>query len=317
MRSPALAIVLACLCLTGCTSRSSVDALQIAPSTETTSSIVRPDAAVGVTVAHADAGMAALAETGQPTEALEQVAMLVPSVRPASRRGTIYAEKFRDAHPIDFGRITPQHHAVHGVDVSRWQGEIDWERLRGQGANFAFIKATDGADHIDPMFMKNWNGADAAGIRRGAYHFFYWCSYASAQADWFIRNVPKVEGALPPVLDVEWNHQSDCRQRLPRAKVLDKMQVFLDRLEQHYGQRPIIYTSPDFYDANLKGAFPNHPFWLRSVAAHPAEVYPGRDWVFWQYSGSGLSKGVDGRIDLNVFHGDEAAWWRWLGKAAG
>ena len=89
------------------------------------------------------------------------------------------------------------------------------------------------------------------------------------------------------------------------------MQVFMDKLEAHYGQRPIIYTAPDFYRDNLKGAFPDYPFWLRAVAAHPSKVYPGRKWVFWQYSGSGLSHGVKGRIDLNVFHGDEETWRAW------
>jgi lysozyme len=95
------------------------------------------------------------------------------------------------------------------------------------------------------------------------------------------------------------------------------MQVFMDKLERHYGKRPIIYTSPDFYEDNLKGAFAGYGFWLRSVAAHPVKVYPGREWVFWQYSGSGLSNAVDNRIDLNVFRGDEAAWWRWVNKVSG
>jgi len=270
-----------------------------------------------------EAGMTPLAGARPAGEALQQVAMVAPR-NPApkadafqpSRRG-LYRSRFRDAKPINFGRASPHDHVVHGVDVSRWQGEIDWLTLRSQGANFAYIKATDGGDHLDPMFMKNWTGAHEAGIRRGAYHFFYWCRSAAEQADWFIRNVPKVKGALPPVLDVEWNHQSSCRKRPSRATVLEKMQVFLDRLERHYGQRPVIYTAPDFYEDNLKGAFPKHPFWLRSVAAHPSKVYPGRNWVFWQYSGSGLSHGVEGRIDLNVFHGDEAAWWRWVGKVAG
>ena len=94
------------------------------------------------------------------------------------------------------------------------------------------------------------------------------------------------------------------------------MQVFMDRLEAHYGQRPIIYTAPDFYRDNLRGHFKNYPFWLRAVAQHPSKVYPGRDFVFWQYSGSGLSQGVKGRIDLNVFNGSEAQWRRWAGGEA-
>ncbi|MDS1135616.1 glycoside hydrolase family 25 protein [Nitratireductor indicus] len=332
MRSLALTLVgLVSLGIAGCTGTSNLEtALQISkPSMETTASVVRPNVAVpDVPVGESaseyatDAGMTAIAEPDRlPAPAFEKVAMVTPpkpTLRPsAPRRGQVYRSRFSDAKPVSFGKVTPKHHAVHGVDVSRWQGEINWSKLREHGANFAYIKATDGIDHMDPMFRKNWDGAHRAGIRRGAYHFFFWCRRASDQAEWFIRNVPKVKGALPPVLDVEWNHQSSCKWRPSRAEIIEKMQVFLDRLERHYGQRPIIYTAPDFYADNLKGAFPNHPFWLRSVAAHPSKIYPGRNWVFWQYSGSGLSKGVDGRIDLNVFAGDEQEWWRWLGKTGG
>ena len=257
-----------------------------------------------------------LPDTAEPP--VDAAALISPPKRlsraaPAMLAGPVTRYAFRDAKPINFGRASPRHLAVHGVDVSRWQGNINWQKLRAQGANFAYIKATDGGDHLDPMFMKNWRGADAAGLKRGAYHFFYWCRTAGEQADWFIRNVPRVQGALPPVIDVEWNGESSCKRRPSREKVLEKMQVFMDKLERHYGQRPIIYTSPDFYRDNLRGAFLDYPFWLRAVAAHPSKVYPGRNWLFWQYSGSGLSHGVSGRIDLNVFHGDERQWRNWLG----
>lgn len=262
---------------------------------------------------------ALVGETPEPVSLAAAMPVPQPAVRdagddqPAVRDGGIRKRRFRDAKPINFGKASPRNLAVHGVDVSRWQGDIDWVKLREQGANFAYIKATDGGDHVDPMFRRNWKGAAEAGLARGAYHFFYWCRTAGEQADWFIRNVPKVRGALPPVIDVEWNHQSSCKRRPSRATVLEKMQVFMDKLEAHYGQRPIIYTAPDFYADNLRGAFPNHPFWLRSVARHPSKVYPGRDWLFWQYSGSGLSHGVRGRIDLNVFNGTEAQWRAWRG----
>lgn len=332
MRSSALpALVILGLVASGC-SRVGIEDIVPRPSQETTSSIERPVTPSVRVGGSAPARAAAPAEkvedqiaalTGGETDsgfampALETAA-LVPTPRPATRSqkaidAAIHPQRFRDAKPINFGKVAPRHYAVHGVDVSRWQGEIDWPKLRSQGANFAFIKATDGGDHLDPMFMKNWTGAAAAGIRRGAYHFFYWCRPASEQADWFIRNVPKVAGALPPVIDVEWNGESRCRKRPSPAQVREKMQVFMDRLERHYGQRPIIYTAPDFYADNLKGAFTDYPFWLRAVAQHPSRVYPGRKWVFWQYSGSGLSHGVKGNIDLNVFNGTEAQWRNWLG----
>jgi lysozyme len=330
--------------ITGCSSTPDVDALWVPPpSHEKTASIPRPSIPL-VPLARVAAAPQrppaekpmALAEDKQAedrqaedrqAEAEEAMALMLPpmptarphgataksAARGDATRGRIYRTKFRDSDPVDFGRHSPRRLDVHGVDVSRWQGVIDWEKLRKQGANFAYIKATDGGDHLDPMFMKNWRGAEAAGLKRGAYHFFYWCRPASEQAAWFIRNVPKDSDALPPVIDVEWNHLSSCKRRPSRATVLEKMQVFMNRLERHYGKRPVIYTTPDFYDDNLRGAFRDYDFWLRSTADIPAHVYPGRKWLFWQYSGSGKSHGVDGPIDLNVFNGDESDWWRWSG----
>lgn len=200
------------------------------------------------------------------------------------------------------------------MDVSHWQGDINWKKLRTQGANFAFIKATEGGKHVDRLFKHNWREAKAAGIPTGAYHFFYWCRNAEEQAKWFIKQVPKEKGSLPPVLDVEWNgNKRTCPGKLPRATVLKKMQVWLDIVERHYGVKPIIYVTPDFYEDNLRGGkFSEYSFWLRSVAQHPRGRYPDRPFAFWQYSGTGLSKGVDTRIDLNVFNGTEESWRRWL-----
>jgi lysozyme len=255
----------------------------------------------------------------RPVATEQQVAFMVPTkpdvVQAPQVRTRIYSHRFRDAKPINFGSSSPRKLAVHGVDVSRWQGDIDWRTLQMQGANFVYIKATDGGDHLDPMFKKNWRNAKEAGLKRGAYHFFYWCRTAGEQADWFIRNVPRDANALPPVIDVEWNGESSCKRQPSREHVLEKMKVFMDKLERYYGQRPVIYTAPDFYRDNLQGAFLDYPFWLRSVAAHPSIRYPGRKWIFWQYSGSGLSHGVEGRIDLNVFHGSERDWHDWSEQA--
>jgi lysozyme len=324
--------ILAALGLGGCMSSNAVEVLKLGKSPETTSSVARTPAETTRIVGLAEEQTATIEDRGdvdpiqvsalaEPDVLDEPSVKAVAMISPAPERkqrtrryGAVQPQKFRDAKPINFGKTKPSHYAVHGVDVSRWQGDIDWVNLRAHGANFAYIKATDGGDHLDPAFRKNWKAADAAGLKRGAYHFFYWCRSGASQADWFIRNVPKDPNALPPVIDVEWNHLSACKKRPSRATVLEKMQVFMDKLEAHYGQRPVIYTAPDFYGDNLKGQFENYPFWLRAVAQHPSKVYPGRKFVFWQYSGSGLSKGVTGKIDLNVFNGTESDWHRWLGK---
>jgi lysozyme len=354
MRSKVLSsLLLGCLVLAGCSARTNpieVLGLQSRPAQPVQAASAAPTPAVAVneqtgSIAAAPAGgqpqalawagdtsnqahfESATMTAGMPVPDQRPVAMLAPPVSPlaapeqsparSAGRHRVYNQRFSDAKPMNFGKVKPKHHAVHGVDVSRWQGNIDWATLRSQGANFAYIKATDGGDHLDPMFHTNWKRAKEAGVKRGAYHFFYWCRVASEQADWFIRNVPRDPDALPPVIDVEYNGESSCRFRLSPEKAREKMQVFMDRLERHYGKRPVIYTAPDFYKDNLRGQFLDYPFWLRSVAAHPSKIYPDRKWVFWQYSGSGLSQGVNGKIDLNVFYGSVSDWQNWVAGKKG
>ena len=128
---------------------------------------------------------------------------------------------------------------VHGVDISKWQGKVDWAALRQAGTKFAFIKATEGGDHVDNRFIENWNGARQAGVPRGAYHFVYWCRPAHEQAQWFKRNVPYDPTALPPVLDVEWNGESvNCPRKVPREQALSHDQPDAERDGGPYGQAP-------------------------------------------------------------------------------
>jgi lysozyme len=309
--------LLAGLAVSGCTSTSvmgSVSSSRI--SNETTSSIVpapMPRAAIGQNPT-ASTGQTAQAPTQSPPATEVAYAAAYPGAA-SFPMPQVHSPRFSDAKPVDFGNRAPDRYAVHGVDVSHWQGEIDWATLRQRGANFAFIKATEGGLHLDPRFKENWDGAAAAGIKRGAYHFYFWCRPAREQAEWFIRNVPRVANALPPVLDVEWTNSRKCPRRPSPATVVSEMKIFLEMLERHYGQRPIIYVTVDFYRDNLRGQLKDYPFWLRSVAAHPEKVYPGRDWVFWQYSGTGLSKGVREKIDLNVFNGSKADWHNWLARS--
>lgn len=331
MRHRALiASLAAAVALSACSAGRGIDDFAPAPSLEITNSVKRPDAGLSSPVAQQlrPATREVAVEDKAPEPQINSLveeqendvveASFVEEAKPIRKANAsirkIHAQRFRDAKPMNFGKSKPKHYPVHGVDVSRWQGQIDWAKLRSHGANFAYIKSTDGGDHLDPMFRTNWRAAKQAGLKRGAYHFFYWCRDAGSQAAWFIRNVPKDPEALPPVIDVEWNHLSGCKKRPSRERVLEKMKVFMDKVEAHYGQRPVIYTAPDFYADNLRGAFENYPFWLRAVAQHPSKVYPGRKWVFWQYSGSGLSQGVNGKIDLNVFRGSESEWWNWVGR---
>lgn len=237
-----------------------------------------------------------------------------PTRAPAPN-GPVTAANFGDANPKDFAGRKPTSYAVHGIDTSRWQANIDWPTARANGVNFAFIKATEGGDGIDPAFAENWAGAARAGVPRGAYHFWYHCRPAAEQARWFIANVPRSAGALPPVLDMEWTPFSPtCTLRPASSVIRSEAKIFLDILEAHYGQRPILYSAPDFFEQNEMWRLERTEFWLRSVAAHPQDIFAGRHWTFWQYTGTGLVPGVPGRSDINVFEGSKADWQAWLAR---
>nr|WP_316655030.1 GH25 family lysozyme [uncultured Gellertiella sp.] len=223
------------------------------------------------------------------------------------------APQFKDTDPQDFGAMSPRRHAIHGIDISKWQGDIDWWRVKKSGVSFAFIKATEGKDSADPKFQEYWRQADAVGLPHAPYHFYYFCSTADQQADWFIANVPRASMTLPPVVDVEWNGESEtCTTRPDPQTVRSEIQHFMDRLEIFYGKRPIIYTSVDFHRDNLVGYFQNYHFWVRSVAAHPTKTYEDRRWAFWQYTSTAEVPGIKGHTDIDVFAGTPKVWHNWL-----
>lgn len=235
---------------------------------------------------------------------------------PPADPGVLFPARFGDNHPIDFTAPQPGRFAVHGIDAARFQSDINWNEARRSGVNFAFLKATEGGDIFDPMFRDHWRGASRAAVERGAYHFYYFCTSPEVQARWFIRNVPRSPGALPPVLDMEWNASSPtCASvRPPAAEVRDRMRRWIKIVSAHYGQRPIIYTTPEFYRENGLGQFNNHDFWLRSTAENPSKTFPGQRWRFWQYSSTGTVPGISGEVDLNAFSGSPEDWSAWVAR---
>jgi lysozyme len=221
-----------------------------------------------------------------------------------------------DAKPHP-GVESVKRYPIHGIDISRWQSNIDWRSVRAAGTRFVFIKATEGGDHFDPRFRENWNGARAAGIPTGAYHFVYWCRPAHEQAQWFVQHIPQTRDALtlPPVLDVEWNgHSRTCPRKVSRELAIEKMRLMLRELEAHTGKRPIIYTDISFHRDVLEGVreFDGYPFWIRSTASRPEEKYHQRRWEFWQYTTTGRIPGIKGNVDRNAFYGSEQEFSAWL-----
>ncbi|MFT4228584.1 GH25 family lysozyme [Micropruina sp.] len=205
-----------------------------------------------------------------------------------------------------------ERYPVRGVDVSRYQGDIDWPVLARQGIDFAFIKATEGSTLVDPRFAANLDGATAAGLRVGTYHFFSFTSGGTTQADNVIRTVPARADLLPVAVDLEfygdfWLHPA------PVEDVRRELAVLLDALVAHYGRRPIVYTTSEAYDRYLSGAFPDVDIWIRDVWRTPS-LPDGRPWTFWQFSDRYRLDGYAGEerfIDVNVFAGGRDHWERY------
>jgi lysozyme len=204
-------------------------------------------------------------------------------------------------------RILAAGYDVRGVDVSHYQGEIDWEVLAAQDLDFAWIKATEGASHTDPRFAANWAAATKTDLLVGAYHFMSFESSGAEQAAHLAAEVPATPGTLPPVIDLEFYGAFHDDRPTP-----DEVHAILDPLvagvEEHYGVPPIVYATNDAYDLYLADRYPDLPIWIRSVVWAP-RLSDGRDWTIWQYSNRDRLPGYDGAepyIDVNVFAGTRA-----------
>ncbi len=195
-------------------------------------------------------------------------------------------------------------YTVRGVDVSHYQGEIDWQELSKNDISFAFIKATEGSSFIDECFEYNWNEAMKTDLRIGAYHFFSFDSDGKTQAENFISNVPKVEGMLPPVIDFEF-YDDKAKNPPKKNKILPELDNMIDALYEHYGVMPIIYVTHDTYKQYIAGGYKDCDIWIRDVVMTPY-LSDGRDWTFWQYTNRERLSGYAGEeefIDMNVFYG--------------
>lgn len=195
---------------------------------------------------------------------------------------------------------------VHGVDVSVYQGDIDWDTLSRQGISFAFIKATEGSSLVDPNFARNFEAAQQTSLAVGAYHFFSYDSPGETQAHNFIRTVTPFEGMLPPVIDVEF--YGDKEKNPPeRSAVATQLKTLLALLEEHYGQKPILYATEKSYRLYLSDDYADYDIWIRDVITRPT-LSDDRSWTFWQYTNRERLDGYRGEetyIDKNVFCGSE------------
>ena len=194
------------------------------------------------------------------------------------------------------GRDDPdrRRYPLRGIDVSHYQGVIDWPAVAGDDVAFAYVKATEGVELRDAQFARNWRGARRAGVRVGAYHYFIFCRSGRAQARNFVAVAPRHKRALPPAVDLEMGRT--CPGRLTGREMRRELDAFLAVVEAREHRRAVLYVTPEFF-ATYRAYLPKRPMWRRSIMSKPA---PDASWMFWQYHSRGRVAGIRTHVDLNV-----------------
>ena len=192
-----------------------------------------------------------------------------------------------------------------GIDVSHWQGAIDWARVKSAGKTFAFAKATEGVGFKDDRYDRNKAGALGQGIKFGAYHFARpGLNNPASEADWFVQEMELQRGMLIPAMDLE------VTGGLGPTALTSWTKAWLQRVYERTGVKPLIYTSPAFWRNNLNDSrwFADNGYsvlwvahWNTTSPSVPGSNWGGKSWTFWQYTSNGSVPGISGRVDLNRY----------------
>ncbi len=189
---------------------------------------------------------------------------------------------------------------LQGIDVSHYQGSVNWSSVKNAGIVFAFAKATDGNTYTDPQFHTNWQAMQAAGILRGAYHFYETNDDPVTQAQNFINAIGSLAANdLPPVVDIEI-----FKGNFGSASVAANLQTWLDTVEKALSRKPMIYTNTNFWNETINADFSQYPLWIAEYGVSQPKIPSSwKNWNFWQSSQSGSVAGVTGSVDVDVFAG--------------
>lgn len=198
-----------------------------------------------------------------------------------------------------------------GIDVSHYQGTINWTTAKNSGVQFAYIKSTEGVSYVDPMFDTYYTGATTAKVIRGAYHFALPDrSSGATQADFLYQNGGGWSAdnlTLPAALDLEYNPYGATCYGLTQSGMVSWISSFLDRYQALTGRYAVIYTTTSWWNTctgNSSAFASNYPLWVARYASSTGTLPSG--WgvhSFWQYTDSGSISGVSASTDRNYFNG--------------
>ncbi len=189
---------------------------------------------------------------------------------------------------------------VPGIDVSRYQGTVDWKAVANAGNRFAVVRASIWNVKVDETFETNWTGARNAGLLVSAYHVVKADIPAQAQIDYFAQALAGHKWDLPPALDIERDDGLSTQQ------ITQCVHDCLQYGTQRFGRSPIVYTGKWFWNSHVAASpeWAQYDLWVASYGAASAVLPAGwTGWKIWQYSGNGHTSGVSGEVDLDWFNG--------------
>ncbi|MBR6284098.1 MAG: glycoside hydrolase family 25 protein [Muribaculaceae bacterium] len=186
-----------------------------------------------------------------------------------------------------------------GIDISSHQGDIDWTKVASDKyIRFVYIKATEGATYRSSHYRRNVEGAHRHGLLVGSYHYVTSTSAIDAQARNFIMQAPRHTQDLIPMLDVEE------RGSWSRSQLIDSVARFAQLLEKHYGRKPMIYSTIDFYNKNLAPHFNKYPLYIGRYSSQAPSINWQGSYTVWQFTENGIIPGIDAYVDLCHYHDD-------------
>jgi len=200
-------------------------------------------------------------------------------------------------------RVCAGEETVRGIDISRYENEVNWKEVVTSDVQFCFIKASEGAGLRDHSFSKHWDNSSDVNLLRGAYHFFRPEASVEDQVNNFlsVTKYKLLRSDLPAVLDWEVLGHGD-NAKTQKAKALE----WLERIEASFNKTPLLYLSPGFFNTlGNPPEFKRFPLWVANFGARcPSIPEPFDTWTFWQYSETGRIKGIEGNVDTDLFNGN-------------
>ena len=199
----------------------------------------------------------------------------------------------------DNSQLTVSSGKIFGIDVSHHQGDINWNKVKkwkDKSIQFVYIKATEGATFVDKTYEKNFKGAKEQKILTGSYHYFRTTSSVKDQFKNFIQTISKEDQDLIPMIDVEekknWNNKEFHKN----------FKEFLGLIENHFGQKPMIYTVNSFYNINLSGKYNDYHFLIGRYGKNSPNMRDKSNWTIWQFSETGKVDGIPKLVDIDVIN---------------